>query len=143
MLVFSVGEHVYAMDILHLREVGRLPQLEPEPGAPPGVLGIARLHGQPVRVYDLAPVLGEASRPAAPGPPAGLPARPWLLVSRGERGDRYWQVDQVQDIVDYDPAQVQSGTEVEEAGRAAGILELDGRLTYLLTPDLLAHRQAP
>jgi chemotaxis signal transduction protein len=143
MLVFSVGEHVYAMDILHLREVGRLPQLEPEPGAPPGVLGIARLHGQPVRVYDLAPVLGEGSRRAASEPPAAVPVRPWLIVSRGERGDRYWRVDQVRDIVDYDPARVQSGSEVEEEGRAAGILELDGRLTYLLTPDLLAHRQAP
>lgn len=143
MLVFSVGEHLYAMDILHLLEVGRLPHLEPEPGAPPGALGIARLHGQPVRVYDLAPVLGEASRPAIPEGPAAAVNRPWLIVSRGERGERYWQVDWVQDIVDYDPAQVRVSAEAEDEGRAAGILELDGRLTYLLTPDLLSHRQAP
>lgn len=141
MLVFSVGEHLYAMDILDLREVGRMPRLEPEPGAPPGVLGIARLHGQPVRVYQLAPFLGES--PPEPMPAGGTASghRPWLIVSRDEAHDRHWLVDDVHDIVEYDPAQVQRSDQPEDGDPAPGILDLEGRLTYLLTPALLTHRR--
>lgn len=149
-LIFFVGEHQYAMDILHLREVGRMPQLEPEPGAPVGVVGVARMHGVPVRVHDLSGVLGEpTSEPAPEG--AGLDpdggtapvegGRPWLIVSREETGERHWMVDGVQDIVEYDPAQVRHhGPEAESDPGSAGLLEVDGRLTHVLTPALLARR---
>lgn len=136
MLVFSVGEHQYAMDILHLREVGRMPQLEAEPGAPGDVLGIARLHGEPVRVRELAARLGEAARSA--GAAAQGPHRPWLIVSRGREGDEHWLVDAVQDIVEYDPAQVRPAAASDPGRRIAGLIEIGGRLTYLLTPELLA-----
>jgi chemotaxis signal transduction protein len=140
-LIFQVGEHRYAMDILHLREVGRLPHVEPEPGAPAGVLGVARLHGEPVRVYALAPLLGETHRPADAEARADG-QHPWLIVSREAGGERHWFVDGVQDIVEYDPASVrhQAGAG-NDAPRAAGILEVDGDLTYLLTPELLARRE--
>jgi chemotaxis signal transduction protein len=142
-LIFLVGEHRYAMDILHLREVGRLPHIEPEPGAPAGVLGVARLHGEPVRVLALAPLLGEVARPAGPGGPAGRAdgPHPWLIVSRETGGDRHWLVDGVQDIVEYDPAGVRHHASSADGPKAAGILEVDGQLTYLLTPELLAWRE--
>lgn len=140
MLVFSVGEHQYAMDILNLREVGRMPQLEAEPGAPDGVLGIARLHGEPVRVRELAVRLGE------PGVHSAAPAtelnRPWLLVSRGRKGDDHWLVDAVQDIVEYDPTQVRPTDAADPDRRIAGLIEIGGRLTYLLTPELLTGNAA-
>jgi len=130
------------MDILHLREVGRLPHVEPEPGAPAGVLGVARLHGEPVRVYALAPLLGEnASRPDPFGSAEGL--HPWLIVSREATGDRHWLVDGVQDIVEYDPDTVRHHGQPDGDGpKAAGLLEVDGDLTYLLTPELLAWRES-
>jgi len=127
------------MDILHLREVGRMPQIEPEPGAPEGVLGVARLHGQPVRVLELARCLGVS------GGGASGAHRPWLIVSRGEHGDEHWLVDAVQDIVEYDPTQIRAGAAsgaAREERRTAGLIEIDGRLTYLLTPDLLAGARA-
>ncbi len=132
------------MDILHLREVGRLPHVEPEPGAPAGVLGVARLHGEPVRVLALALLLGETARPVGPAGPAGRAdsPHPWMIVSRETGGDRHWLVDGVQDIVEYDPDRVRhhagSGA---EGPAAAGILEVDGELTYLLTPELIARRE--
>jgi chemotaxis signal transduction protein len=140
-LIFQVGEHRYAMDILHLREVGRLPQVEPEPGAPAGVLGVARLHGEPVRVYALAPLLGEAAPEPDPlGPSEGR--HPWLIVSRQSTGDRHWLVDGVQDIVEYDPDGVRHHGQPDGDGpKAAGLLEVDGQLTYLLTPELLTWRE--
>jgi len=139
-LVFSVGDHQYAMDILHLREVGRLPQIEPEPGAPEGVLGVARLHGQPVRVLELARRLGVHARAAIPT--GGH--RPWLIVSRGEHGDDHWLVDAVQDIVEYNPTLVRDGAGgATEERRTAGLIEIEGRLTYLLTPDLLTGGGPP
>jgi chemotaxis signal transduction protein len=66
MLVFTVGDTRYAMDVLHLSEVGRVSRLEPEPGASVGVLGIVRLHGRPVRLYDLVTVLDGTAGSTAP-----------------------------------------------------------------------------
>lgn len=129
------------MDILHLREVGRLPHVEPEPGAPAGVLGVARLHGDPVRVYALAPLLGETHRQIDPASRADG-KHPWLIVSREAGGERHWLVDGVQDIVEYDPEGVRHhGPGGDDGPKAAGILEVDGQLTYLLTPELLAWRE--
>lgn len=139
MLIFSVGKNRYAMDILDLREVGRMPPVEMEPGAPEGVLGIIRMHGRPVRVHDLARLLSEAH--TAPGfPEEGR----WIIVSRSPGGDCHWQVDAVDDIVDYDPERVAEND--AEGARGAGaqslkVIDIEGRLTYLLTPQFLYARE--
>ncbi len=139
-LVFTLGCNQYAMDILHLFEVGRMPQLEETPGAPPGVLGIARLHGSPVRVYDLAGFLGETTT-AEPVDDGDDVPRPWMVVSRRGDGDRHWWVDSVHDIVDYDPENVTEEKAKAGAAVVPGVLEVNDRLTYLLTPDLLDSRE--
>jgi hypothetical protein len=47
-------------------------------------------------------------------------------------------VDTVEDIVDYEPDRITSGTPngAEEASRP-GVIDMDGQLTYFLTPELL------
>jgi len=135
-LVFSVGPNHYAMDILHLKEVGRMPGLEmPAQGSGEG-LGIIRMHGCPVRVYDLAMAL---NLPAFP-PSSDADSedyQSWLIVSRTPEGERHWRVDSVDDIVEYDPDRVVVGDDASRSV-ARDVLELDGRLTYLLTPERLA-----
>ncbi len=138
-LIFSIGDNQYAMDILHLREVGRMPRIEREPGAPDLVAGVVRMHGKPVRVYDLAQILeGEevGHRPEID--------RPWLIVSQEPNGEHHWMVDSVRDIVEYQPEQVSYEKRRTPEGTmesVAGVLELEGKLTYVLTPELLSSRK--
>lgn len=142
-LVFKVHGHQYAMDILDLREVSRLPTQPPEHGTPDGVVGVVRMHDRPVRVYDMAHALTRVH--AEPMDPVGgavaeaeldATSRSWVIVSREDGHDRHWRVDEVADIVPYDPDAVAFP---ENDRDSPGMLELDGGLTYLLSAQLLAR----
>ncbi|MFQ5508790.1 MAG: chemotaxis protein CheW [Leptospirillia bacterium] len=133
MLVFSVRGVRYAMDILDLHEVGRMPEVEEEPGAPEPVLGVIRLHGDLVRVYDLGQVLEGGSDQGDP-----YQRRPWMLAIRTPQGPCHWQVDWVDDIVDYDPQAVVTESGSQAGSAKIGLLELDGQLFHLLGADRLA-----
>lgn len=135
-LLFTVGKNRYAMDILHLKEVGRMPALEQTPGGPPGLLGMIRMHGRPVRLFDLAVLLRERTQAMAEADEAG--ARAWLVVSHDSDGEWYWRVDAVEDIVDYDPALVVPANDPD----APCVMELGGSFVHLLTPELLSRRKA-
>jgi len=139
-LVFTVSGHRYAMDILDLREVSRLPTKPPEHGTPDGVVGVVRMHDRPVRVYDMAhalrqvwsgPIGGE--QPSVAG--AGVDSRAWVIVSREGDHDRHWRVDEVADIIPYQPESV---TFPEGDPDSPGMLDVDGALTYLLSAQTLA-----
>lgn len=132
-LVFYVGESRYAMDILHLKEVGRMPMVERTPNAPVGVLGVIRMHGKPVRVFDMAALLRHQTDAEEPPPVS----RPWVVVGHTSEGDAYWRVDTVEDIVDFDPDLVVP----DGAGDAPALIDLEDGLTHLLTPEFLCSRQ--
>lgn len=143
MLVFKVHGHRYAMDILDLREVSRLPARPVEPGAADGVVGVVRMHDRPVRIYDMAHALRRvwAGPVGDGGGNSGDAAsaenrRDWVIVSREGDHDRHWRVDEVADIVSYDP---QAVTYPEEGPDSPGMLELEDGLTYLLSSGLLAR----
>ena len=137
-LVFAVGENRYAMDILHLKEVGRMPRLEMDPSATDVALGVVRLHGRPMPIYDLAPLVGEHPLPLDESQ-AGT--RTWMLVSRCGEGERLWRVGQVEDILDYDPGQVAHGFQRNPGtgpeGAELGVLDLGDGLIYVIAPELV------
>ncbi len=129
-LVFSIGSTRYAVDILHLREVGRLPAVESVPDGPDWTVGMIRLHGKPVRVLDLGAMLHAIRGAEAVKPAIG---RSWIIVSHAPDGDCHWRVDSVEDIVDYTPSQQVSGSDPN----APDVLDLTGGLAHLLTPEWL------
>ncbi len=133
-LVFSVGKTRYAMDILHLREVGRMPRVEPVPDGPEWVVGMIRLHGKPVRVFDLGLMLHLTQ---GADMTTVTEDRCWLIVSHDADGNTHWRVESVEDIVDYDPSQVVPGTD----SGIPNVLDLPDGLAYMLTPDLLCVTQ--
>ncbi len=132
-LVFHIGMKRYAVDILDLKEVSRMPQLAHTVTDNSVDLGLIQLHGRPVRVYDLGQFLGQPPE-AQEGPSC---ARHWLIVCRTDADAVHWRVDDVEDIVEYSEAQVT----VQDAATSHGpesvfdVLELDQQLIYLLRPD--------
>lgn len=45
-LTFTLGNETYAVDVLHVQEVLRCPEISPVPGAPVPVLSIINLRGE-------------------------------------------------------------------------------------------------
>jgi purine-binding chemotaxis protein CheW len=61
-IVFSMGEEYYAMDVTMVREVVEMVPITPIPRTPPHMLGILNLRGEVTHVIDFARVLGKTSR---------------------------------------------------------------------------------
>ena len=61
-IVFSMGEEHYAMDVTMVREVVEMVPITPLPGTPPHMLGIINLRGEVTHVIDFSRVLGKNSR---------------------------------------------------------------------------------
>lgn len=57
-LVFRLEERQYALPISAVVEVAAMLTLDPLPGAPPTLLGVANRHGEPLPILDLRRVLG-------------------------------------------------------------------------------------
>jgi hypothetical protein len=76
-LLVPVGGDWYALELLAVREVVVAGRLEPLPGAPPTVVGLANLRGEVVPVLDTAALLGITA------PPTGSPH---LVIATTARG---------------------------------------------------------
>jgi len=57
-LRFRAGDHAYALQCAHVREVAPLVQMTPLPGVPAFVLGVINMHGRIVAILDLQSILG-------------------------------------------------------------------------------------
>jgi purine-binding chemotaxis protein CheW len=53
LLIFSVGDEYYGVDIAAVHEITPCESVTPVPEAPPGLLGIATFRGTQVPVFDL------------------------------------------------------------------------------------------
>jgi purine-binding chemotaxis protein CheW len=66
-VVFTLGNEEYALETRHVREVVRLADCTPLPGAPPFLLGVINLRGDILAVLDLRSFFGVAGQPPAEG----------------------------------------------------------------------------
>lgn len=57
-LTFTLSNETYGVDVLHVQEVLRCPEISPVPGAPVHVLGIINLRGEVITVNDMRAMLG-------------------------------------------------------------------------------------
>jgi purine-binding chemotaxis protein CheW len=124
----ALGGERYAIPVEHVREIGRLGDVTPVPGAGPAVLGVRNLHGRILPVFDLAHVLDVH---------AG--ATPTQLVVADVAGTSAGlAVDAVHDVRELDVAQ---GHPVSELLR--GTVLVDGALVGVVdAPRLLAELEA-
>ncbi len=60
-VTFRLGAETYALDVLKVREIQRLSEIAPVPGAPPHILGLINLRGSLVTVIDTRSRLGVAN----------------------------------------------------------------------------------
>lgn len=91
LVIFTLGKERYALEARHVREVRRVPEFTPLPGAPAHLLGVINLRGHIVPLFGLHEFLRLPARQAADQ------AR--ILVLGADDIDLAVLVDSVADVV--------------------------------------------
>ncbi len=131
-LVFLLAGERYAFPLNTVREVCRVHGITPLPGLPSAVLGATGLRGEVLPVLDLRRIL------RLPEEPLGPASR--LLVVQHETTIAALLVDQVEDIVELQPATIEpppSSTADDSWTLLEGIAHEGSRTTRLLDPARL------
>lgn len=127
-IVFTMGDTHYAMEVHHVGEIVRHPTITHIPGLPNWVLGVTNLHGDIVSVIDLAHFLSMAR-------PNGWSAVNMMIVAQAAEQQIGLAVDEVEAIYTFPVEQVlpppfKVGAELEAYLR--GAVEREGEFVHLL-----------
>jgi purine-binding chemotaxis protein CheW len=129
-VVFNLAGQGYGLRVAQVREIIRVPLIEPVPHAPSQVIGVSNLRGAVLTVWDTASLLG---LPVAADTPATR-----IIVA--EHGDDVLglRVDSVSEVLRR-PASEVTPSPLANAMRIrpAGMLRANGRLIQLLALDAL------
>jgi purine-binding chemotaxis protein CheW len=139
-LTFALGDEVYGVDILRLKEIRGWSPVTRLPHSPPAVLGVLNLRGVVVPIIDLRVRFG-------------LPAAEFTAITviivlslRTGRGDQEFGivVDKVLDVVDIAAGQVKPtpATAASVAGEVIeGIVTVDDLMLILLDAERVIFRE--
>lgn len=134
-LAFRLLDELYAIPLLTLREIVKVPVLTEIPRAEPMLLGVMNLRGEVLPVYDIRAALGLApERPAIAGPEAdleGLARSLRILVVRDDQGDAGVLVDEVLEVVRLKPSAVETPPRGLPGGDRGAIVGLGRRREQL------------
>ena len=144
-LLATIAGELYAFDLLSIKEILRTAKKERAPGAPDFVAGLINLRGEIVTVLDAARLLGirEGAKAGSNGTAGGgeraVEAR--IVVLEGSNQTIGIQVENLEEVVDYDPARVQPADPEHRGGAdqyITGLIALEGgKLVILMNADAL------
>ena len=134
---FTLGEHLFGIDVRYIQEVFRFQECTPVPLTPPLVTGLLNLRGQIVLAIDLRQRLGLAEREGDKSPTS--------IVVRIDDGLLSFLVDELFDIMTLDHAQYEATPETlteTEKQFVTGCFKLNDRLLIMLDADQVADISA-
>jgi purine-binding chemotaxis protein CheW len=105
-IAFTLEGETYAVPVIALREIVRVPPLTEIPRAEAALLGVMNLRGEVLPVYDIKPKLQLAAAPRQN--PAAAPRSARVLVVRSEQGDAGLFVDAVTGVVRLRPSTIEA-----------------------------------
>jgi purine-binding chemotaxis protein CheW len=146
---FRLGEHLFGIDLLRIREIDRIVDLTPVPGARDHVRGLINLRGQIVTVLDLGVRLGLPRRELGPTSHAiilktraDLAAQGGLDSAGAASDPAGFLVDAIGDVAEAGPAAIEppsANVGEAEARFLSGVVRTDAGLMVLLDlPAVLA-----
>ncbi|RYZ34040.1 MAG: purine-binding chemotaxis protein CheW [Myxococcaceae bacterium] len=138
-LAFRLEAECYAVPILTVREICKVPLLTEIPRSGPELLGVMNLRGELLPVYDIKLRLRLADAPPlVAGPDAGLPPRAArILVLKTDAGPAGVWVDSVAGVVRLKPSMVELSPAGLRGDRdcVAGLGRKGSQLYILLDPE--------
>ena len=137
LICVSIGEHLYAIDIMQVREIRGWTASTPLPHAPPHVLGMINLRGAILPVIDLGSLLGVGE--------TAVSASSVVMVAQIGENQVGLLVDAVCDILTVAENSLQEPPNVGDRVRdfVAGVMTTEQGIVTLLSldhvmPDLTA-----
>jgi purine-binding chemotaxis protein CheW len=129
LITIQVGEQMFALDIMTVREIRGWTVSTPLPHAPAYVLGMINLRGTVLPVLDLSSRLGL--------PPRSPDASSVVVVAELAGRPVGLLVDAVNDIITVEGAQIQAAPDVGEgdADFVRGVITLEHAIVTLLDLD--------
>lgn len=130
---FTLGNHLFGIDVRHVQEVFRFQEYTPVPLTPPLVRGLLNLRGQIVLAIDLRLRLGLQERSGDESPIS--------IVVNTDEGVMSFLVDELFDIMNLDKAQFEATPDTlsdSEKRFVSGCFKLDDRLLIMLEADQIA-----
>ena len=127
LLVISLDQHEYGIQILHSREVVGLMDIEPVPNTPDFIRGIINLRGKVIPVIDFRRKLGM--------PPRESDAETCILVVDLDGKHTGVIIDTLIGVLSVDPTQFESRPDLgstSERNYVSGIVKLDRRMITVL-----------
>lgn len=111
-LAFQLEDEIYAVPLKEVREIVKVPRLTEIPRGPDNLLGVIKLRGEVLPVYDIKVRLRLCERPrklaGENGEPAMLPSAARVLLFREDDGDVGVLVDAVREVVRLKPSNIES-----------------------------------
>ncbi|HYE36756.1 chemotaxis protein CheW [Methylocaldum sp.] len=130
-LSFQLSGELFALDILHVKEILEYGQITPVPMTPVFIRGVINLRGAVVPVIDLSARFGRA--------PIEVTRRSCIIIvevqNDGERHDIGVTVDAVNEVVELPPAEIEPAPAFGAKLRTefiTGMGKLNGRFVILL-----------
>jgi purine-binding chemotaxis protein CheW len=126
-LLFSVGDELFAAPLIAIAESVDHPRVLPVPGADNHARGVIDLRGRRIAAYSPAAALNVDL--------AGEPGAALLLEGDGDETPIALLVSDVDDVVDFDEAGVRAAPgPADPDGILRGVIQLGGRLVSLVEP---------
>jgi len=130
-LEFQLGDETYCVSIDHVTEIVDVGELTTVPNAPPHVEGVMDLRGRTTSIVNPKVVFdidgGEPSRIIVFDPE----------VAGDEHGAVGWLVDEVDQVSQVDPANVDQSPTTEGANSVRGVVKRDNGFVIWVNPDAI------
>ena len=128
-LCFLLGDRVFALEIMGIREILRLQPVTPIPDAPSTVIGIINVRGELLPVMDMRKLFAVSGEEAV--------KREMRIVVGGRAGSRFgMMVDSVLEVVTLSVDEIEPAPTDEADGPVLGIFKRpgdeDGKIVILL-----------
>ncbi len=134
-VTFRLGDETYAINVMQVREILRVPEIAPVPGAPDYVLGIINLRGSVVTVVDTCKRFGV---------PSGEPTESTrIVIIEVEKNILGILVDAVMEVVNLRASDIESVPNVgnEEGSKyIQGVYSRDGKILILIDLNMLLSK---
>jgi len=130
-LEFQLGDETYCVSIDYVTEIVDVGELTTVPNAPPHVEGVMDLRGRTTSIVNPKVVFdidgGEPSRIIVFDPE----------VATDEQGAVGWLVDEVDQVSQVDPANVDQSPTTEDVSSVRGVVKRDDGFVIWVNPDAI------
>ncbi len=133
LIVFKLGNSVYAVDIRNVREVIEAKEVVRLPRAPPYIEGIMNLRGHVVTLVNLAEALGEDG---AFSSEEGKKRKVLISMDSNERNSVGFIVDHVLGVLRVNSSDIEKPP-IDSGGLIKGVVKHEGKLIVVLDLNAL------